>query len=54
MTKLILMKFNILNKYLEDNKNGYLKFLVKLYFKVFYPTILNSLKFIHLVTLSDS
>ena len=30
------MKFNILIKYPEDHKHGYIHFLVKLYFKVHY------------------
>ena len=31
------MKFNNLIKYLEDRKKSYIKFLLKLYFKVLYP-----------------
>ena len=44
MIKPILMKFNILSKYLEDHKKGYIKFLVKLYFKVGLGTLLKFFK----------
>ena len=32
-------EINILIKYLEDHVKGYIKFLVKLYFVVFYPRV---------------
>ena len=35
------MKFYIVMKFLENYKKGYVKFLIKLYFKVLYYFILN-------------
>ena len=50
MTLPILMKFNIVIKYLEDHKQGYIKFSLKLYFKVLHPKVrYYFFLFIHLI-----
>ena len=41
----ILMRFNILVKYLGHHKKGYIMFIVKLYFKVVYSMVVLFFKF---------